>query len=469
MIKNKNEGISMNLNQIKIDKTFLEDKNLDTQIVSSQRYCQLKASVENLQNKSANATKLLATLKDYDIYLPYKFLILLNDEQMEKMNILKFKRVQNLFIKEIERLKDNKKTHNINVTFENTINLKAIEDDLTAFYTLAYNLGAFSENEATRTLVCNFLKDKLTRGELKIKDIKNKYRQMKLQGEKQSFTDFYIKNFTKLNKDKDDIIVTKIYNNFEKLQSNNTSNKGNQKQLKPNLQKFKEILSKAEFHYTNEEEKVLALELSKFFNSESTFKEACKILELFKEQNINESIVKDLNSLNSTQKGTYTYEWLAKNDARNFTLGKYCNCCANIESVGYSIVRASILDENVQNLVIKQNGNIVAKATIYVNRKSGYAVYNTLEVANNKLYIEKEEIFKTIQKATNNFVTAYNKENETPIKQVNVGLNSNDLVDFLQKDETQLECIDFSIFTEDGKGGYKGNAMRENGQACLYK
>ena len=36
--KNKNEGINMNLNQIKTDKTLLNDENLDSQIVSSQRY-----------------------------------------------------------------------------------------------------------------------------------------------------------------------------------------------------------------------------------------------------------------------------------------------------------------------------------------------------------------------------------------------------------------------------------------------
>ena len=58
-------------------------------------------------------------------------------------------------------------------------------------------------------------------------------------------------------------------------------------------------------------------------------------------------------TLNEVANDKFTYEFLSKYDPRNFTLGKYCSCCAHLEGVGYGIMRASILHPDCQNLVIK--------------------------------------------------------------------------------------------------------------------
>ena len=56
-------------------------------------------------------------------------------------------------------------------------------------------------------------------------------------------------------------------------------------------------------------------------------------------------------------------------------------------------MRASIIHPDVQNLVIKtKNDEIVAKATLYVNREQGYGVVNTIE-ANVNLTEEEKHVY----------------------------------------------------------------------------
>ena len=149
-------------------------------------------------------------------------------------------------------------------------------------------------------------------------------------------------------------------------------------------------------------------------------------------------------------KKQFTYEMLAKNDPRNAIIGKYASCCCNIggEIYGNNIAEATITAKDVQNLVINDiNGNIIGKATIYVNETKGYAVINEFDI--NVLYKEHEvkendggyylnptpkqmqerqRIFDAFMRGIHSFVEEYDKLHPNkPIEKVNVGIGHNRL------------------------------------------
>jgi len=149
----------------------------------------------------------------------------------------------------------------------------------------------------------------------------------------------------------------------------------------------------------------------------------------------------------------FTYEWLDKHDPKNFVLGLYTDCCASIASIYYGkdITKESIVNENVQNLVIRdKEGEIIAKATIYVNKEKGYAVFNDMEIK--RIYGDEKgehdfsddtqriKIYKAFKRGVEAFVNKYNEINkETPIKQVNIGWGANKLKQVIKKYEKRSE------------------------------
>jgi len=146
----------------------------------------------------------------------------------------------------------------------------------------------------------------------------------------------------------------------------------------------------------------------------------------------------------------FTYEWLSKNDPHNAIIGLLCNCCGTITSefYGRNIARASIIESDVQNLVVRNsNGDIISKGTMYINKVKGYAVINDFEL--NREYKkhelekqtgrynveetsqdeqERELIFKAFQRGLRDFIEEYNNQNpNNPINQVNIGMGYNRL------------------------------------------
>jgi len=163
----------------------------------------------------------------------------------------------------------------------------------------------------------------------------------------------------------------------------------------------------------------------------------------------------------------FTYEWLDKHDPKNFVLGLYCDCCASIvsEAYGEKIMEASVIRDDVQNLVIKDSkGKIIAKATIYVNKEKGYAVFNDIEM-NRKYGNEVREndysdnkqrikIYKAFKRGVKAFVEKYNEINDDkPITQVNVGWGYNRLKQVIEKFEEKspyrLEVLDSFLDARD--------------------
>ena len=144
----------------------------------------------------------------------------------------------------------------------------------------------------------------------------------------------------------------------------------------------------------------------------------------------------------------FTYEMLSKYDPKNAIMGLYTSCCGTITGClyGADIAKASIIKDDVQNLVIRNyNGDIIAKGTIYLNKKQGFAVINDFELndiyKNNEHGIgfynvkkgsteeqDRELIFKAFMRGINAFVTKYDEQNpDKTIRYVAVGLGHNRL------------------------------------------
>ena len=126
-------------------------------------------------------------------------------------------------------------------------------------------------------------------------------------------------------------------------------------------------------------------------------------------------------------------------------------------------MKASILHPDCQNLVIRdENGRIVAKSTLYINRTQGYGVFNNVEIDTQIVSKEdREKIYKKYVKAINDFASRYNELNiDNPLKKINVGMNMNNLNYDIRihnkKANKILEGINFSKY-----GGYAGDWQNE--------
>ena len=86
-------------------------------------------------------------------------------------------------------------------------------------------------------------------------------------------------------------------------------------------------------------------------------------------------------------------------------------------------MRASIVEPNIQNLVIKNGrGEIIAKATLYVNTQEGYGVCNNVEIAYSVSKDKYEIVYQKFMLGIEAFAEQYNREHpDKPIKQINVG------------------------------------------------
>ena len=110
--------------------------------------------------------------------------------------------------------------------------------------------------------------------------------------------------------------------------------------------------------------------------------------------------------------------------------------------------------EDSENLVfIDEDGMIVGKSTLYINREEGYGVFNNVEINNDIPILELRPIYKKYKEAIERFAVHYNKENpDKPLKKINVGFSHNDLNFYImnsdkkEKDDNLLIAPDYSIF-----------------------
>ena len=336
------------------------------------------------------------------------------------------------------------------------------------FQRLCFNLGIFNKDVAQKP--AEFIKqmheelkdDEVKQRKLDARDMTTLFHSMKLMGYKEGFTNFFCdrKVFDEL-MHKAEVqreFIARIYNAFEEVQKYNVSKNSQHRQLAPTIAKFEQYFSTS-FKGADKYPEI-AKEMSKFTDNQEDFDYAVSIYEKYltmveetgfvdkaiKEEDVFERIdyyskqiinnmVDTATMLGELASKDYIYEWLEKNDERNLMLGYYCSCCSHIAGAGEGIAEASIILPNMQNLVIlDKRGDIRAKSTIFVNEEKGYAVCNNVEI-NIDLLGDKEKLKKIYDKfkqAISAFVEQYNATHDTPITQVAVGMNKNDLEPLLK-------------------------------------
>lgn len=372
------------------------------------------------------------------------------------------------------------------------LNLETYNVNAKNFYRLAYALGCFSNKtilvndkrvsvaQKASVFFENLLDKKIITpstfedsfNNLMLKECKTEFlkyvtEQKTIDGKKNVYFNF----IDLLNNHPKDI--GKIINGFDQILRVKVVDEKGRIVENPSIKKKIEVfLSRGEFINVNNENDDIAKEFSKFETiDQELFDEAQEIRgkskgvrhiveKPLKEKAINKSIEELMDKIDSNlvdskklitklKEMEFTYEWLDKQDPKNFTLGLYCDCCANIVSTlyGKEIMKESILNEAMQNLVINDaDGKIVAKATIYVNKEEGYAVFNEIEM--NREYgdefmeedfsdsTQREKIYDAFKRGTKAFIEKYNKiHSDKPIKQVNIGWGYNRLKQVIRKHE----------------------------------
>lgn len=355
-----------------------------------------------------------------------------------------------------------------------------LPQDKFGFEKFCYNLGLFSQNKERANKAYNFLDEMLSKNVLEINKCYTYFMNLNPNGYKKEYADFITKkeNFLELIKleETEHRLLTPIYNRFELLQQDNLSRNNHHRQLAPNVKRFKEMLTIEKFKNVNKENLQIADEIGKFTNDQYYLDLAIKINEEYKkmvkdtgykdknmvedpfetieklEKKILKTNHKSLQEIGHYIDNSFTYEWLSKNDPRNYMLGYYCSCCCHLGGAGDGIVRASLILPNVHNLVVKDSKDrIVAKATLYVNKNEQFGLFNTFQVSEKITTLrDQEKILQKLIKGTLAYIKEYNKNNKSkPLLKVNVGVGLNSLAHLLPKyfkNSIILEGINFSEY-----------------------
>lgn len=302
------------------------------------------------------------------------------------------------------------------------------------------------------------------------------------------FAQFFMENYQELLTEERSKsgFIERVYINFVEISRTHTSNKGSQRKLKVTMKKCKDYLRTIKFNHVESEEKDLAERLGAWYSSQDTWEKAKRICKesLHAPRNIFTEVMYDEDGnpiydnnpdldLREKSNENFSFEWLPKQDYDNLILGKYCNCCAHVEGVGNGIMRASMILDNCQNLVVRSGyGAIIAKSTMYVNKEQGYAVLNNIEASLN--YNEKEDIEKiyhAILRGASAFVEVYNQNNpQIPITKISIGASRKQISEFLtDENHPKIDILPALYYGEYSlsRNGYNGDC--HNTQRLLIK
>ena len=321
-------------------------------------------------------------------------------------------------------------------------------------------LGVFSDNEIISQRITTFINEKMLNEENENSIIGNNihtvFGEIKPRVEiDYEFIDFFIENYDKLVElEKNNSgSISRIYNSFRDISNTSTSHRGSQRHLKVTIDKCLDYFSEKKFEGVNENNKKLARLLQQYYSESYALNISEQILNESQNAPRNifapfvidneKKVIFDNNpqfDLKEQTDNDYTYEWLPKQDFDNLILGKYCSCCAHILGAGAGIMRASMILDCCQNLVIRnKEKKIIAKMTIYVNGEQGYAVFNTAEV--NTLYhndIAIDGIYNAFMRGAKAFIKQYNEVNPIPISIITMGEYRNTIKNQLGNIETEL-------------------------------
>ncbi len=166
------------------------------------------------------------------------------------------------------------------------------------------------------------------------------------------------------------------------------------------------------------------------------------------------------------------FEWLDKDSPYNLLIGNICGCCARLGREGEDIMVKSALNSSVQTMALKKkDGEYMGKATVYVNREKGYAVFNNLELNRNYATRAKQkdfdEVMDAFMRGAKAFVETYNKNNpDDQLEVVTIGADRNKIIEQvrsrLEKSPRIYKSIEFEGYKKGGDSGkeqfivYKG-------------
>lgn len=372
-----------------------------------------------------------------------------------------------------------------------TDNYLSARQNLNDLLTLLKITGVFEEDPIVRQRASTFISEKMFE-ELLPNGEKNEYRIIgddihrifnftNIKDEfDEEFAEFFLENYHELIKQEKQKsgFIQRVYTNFRQISKTCTSNKGSQRKLKVTIEKCKNYLFNVKFDNVTKENQDLAELIGEWFDKNTTWINAQTVYKesLRAPRNIFTKVeVDDLgndiydnnpeNDLKEEISDNFSYEWLPKQSYDNLVLGKYCSCCAHIEGAGQGIMRASMILDCCQNLVIRnENGEIISKSTIYVNKKEGYAVFNNVETSlNHRDKTELRKIYEAFLRGANDFIKTYNKNNiENPIYNISIGANRNTILDFLTNDkhpETKVQqALCYGAYSiKDSGYGYNGD------------
>lgn len=405
----------------------------------------------------------------------------------------------------------------------NPILNKLNSSQLVGLYVFAESIGCFEKDLKIRQRACEFIKHEvLANSPNKLANLCDIFTFLKNCKYHAEYSNFILnkKNFANIidickngTQSFDENLYSDIdvssflafcHDKFDYVQKAHTSNRGSQRQLAPTVDFFLTFFKCNNFANINADNLYIADEISKFFVDKDTFQNALKLVDEFKKRKVPTSLLKDEQKLENDRafdlimqyqkdiaknsssvlkifsqisQKNFTYEWLKKDDVINMVLGKYCDCCSHLEGAGYGIMRASMISKDCQNLIIKdKNGEIVAKSTLYVNKKYGYAVFNNVEVKetisdnffsrdfyDNVRSIDKE-IYLALKKGIIDFVENYNRENpDNKLQVVTVGAHLNDLIDVIretdQESKVNYPAKHYGLYGEDVYGSYEGDSQ----------
>ncbi len=366
-------------------------------------------------------------------------------------------------------------------------NEETAKQNLLDLLTLLKITGCFSDDEKLSQRSMTFICEKMFSDNLPNNKNENQvigddlHRIFNFQYEDEinkEFINFYLENYPELLKQEriKAGFIERVYINFKEISKTATSHKGSQRKLKVTMDKCISYLSSVKFDGVSSEHRKLAELIGAWYDKNETWLKAKRVYEEAKmaPRNIFDKIeVSDegkiiylhdkRTDLKEKVNDNFSYEWLPKQNMDNLVLGKYCNCCAHVEGAGEGIMRASMIHDSVQNLVVRnEKGEIIAKSTLYVNRSAGYAVFNNVESSfNYRSHKDLIKIYKAFMRGTKAFIERYNENNDIKLSEVTIGANRNTILDCLRENnhpEVNIhDSLEFGDYSVDSQYHYAGD------------
>lgn len=324
--------------------------------------------------------------------------------------------------------------------------------EVTGLIKLAISVGLLESNPNVRNEAYTFLNDYIINGN---KINKEHYPSLNYINIKEEFT--FNNKIIDLLKD----VITKTENNNVNLsfiaETINNFEKIIEFKRVPNYEFVKEFFKFNKYDNVKPETEELAQIASSFVLSNNVFNIMSELHVKAKHNKIKGLIdlLEDMNG-NQAQKESdlhnllvdkldadYTFEWLKKDSPYTPMLAYITDSCAKPGSNANSIFVDSILKENVQNLVIRNNNNtIIAKSTAHLDIKEQVLLFNNVEINHNFINRasenKKENVYQAYMRGVEVMVTIFNEKakelNKPEIKRVCVGATiTNDLGSVISK------------------------------------